>query len=119
MLALENAVGLLEPPNNLDALWVWTKFLWSFGVLKTWDADACLDRILFWFRQSRIASAELHKSHFWQLRRRRKLSRARADATANVLTLLGYVYNNLDNWADLDKFEQRRGKGNQHERPSL
>lgn len=117
--ALCGAVDLLETPNNLDALWVWSKFLWAFGTLKTWEADTCLDRLLFWFRQVRLYSVELNQTPWYRVRKCRKLRDQRAEANRNVLTLLGYVHNNLNDWQDLAKFEAHRGKGNHHERPSL
>lgn len=46
--ALTNLVNLLDTPNNVDALWVWSAFAAAFGQGDTWKAERALNTLLNW-----------------------------------------------------------------------
>jgi hypothetical protein len=109
--AVHRAIDLLEHPNNLDALWVWSRFLQAFGRFQTWKADECLSKLAFYERMRQLEANRLAATPRRQWLKRRKLAAKVADGTRNVQVILDYILTNDKNWADRQAFEAHRGNG--------
>ena len=108
--SLEHAVELLEPKNNIDALWVWSRFLWAFGRRDTWKADKCLSTLMMLAWNRRRAESEWLSTPWYRWIRKRTLRGVFARASRDERTLLDYVLSNDRNWSDADDFAWYRGK---------
>lgn len=108
--ALNRALDLLETPNNLDALWVWSRFLNAFGRLDTWAANHCLDKLAYFEGLRRRHQKELDSVPRYRWLKRRRLAWVVGYDARNVQIVLDHILTNLSNWLDREAFEAHKGK---------
>lgn len=105
-----NAIGalldLVETPNNLDALWVWSRFVWVFGRRNTWQADSTLEELL---QSADALHRALKKTPPKRslFRKRRTPIELAEDRLGNCLAEL--LLNEAD-WSEANEFRRYRGK---------
>lgn len=101
--ALGAMLDLLETPNNIDALWVWSAFAQSFGQGDTWQAERALNTLLNWTatRQKFVAELESQPDA-------KHLIQSLADAEQHCFIMLEHVLANFKKWPDVGGFVQHK-----------
>lgn len=124
-VALEHMLELWRAPRNIDQAWMWSRFVWSFGDFKTWDANLHFNRLLAathervrlkrLFHDITTRQAKCSRVRFIERRRLdRQLVRCLQDIQQNLSELdemLLRLLVNDKNWPDREsfaRFAQRR-----------
>lgn len=98
-VALMNVLNLLDTPNNVDALWVWSAFAAAFGQGNTWEAERALNTLLNWTATHAKLIGDIASDADIE-----SLKKALADAATHCFTMLEHVLANFRKWPDLAQF---------------
>jgi hypothetical protein len=109
-VALTRYIDIAETPRNLDALWVWSRFLWVFGRRDEWKANGTLSALLTAVGGVSTALRELARLHWWQFMRRRAALLMYRSYGVQLDRLLTECLINAMGWEDAEKmaaYEER------------
>jgi hypothetical protein len=100
--AIDILLDLVETPNNVDALWVWSAFAQAFGQGDTWQAERAFNVLLNWTATRRLMIESIAEGNnddaIANLKDKLK------DAELHCFTMLEFVLANFKKWRDLPDF---------------
>lgn len=105
--ALHEVLSLVENPNNLDALWVWSAFCQAFGQGNTWQAERALNTLLNWeaTREKILAvTGKPTKDATTEDLKFIQEAPSLKNCEEHCFILLEHVLSNFQKWRDLPEF---------------
>lgn len=106
--AVLGVIDLLDHPNNVDALWVWSRFCFAFGHMQTWEADRVFDQLIHFEGCRRKFDVQYRSTSWLRPFKRRKLRKLVRYHTGMAQAILGQVICNAQQWPDRQAFEAHR-----------